>query len=283
MDLLSKVVDRSASQVSFDVAFLSGEIVAKLSLPGTTTLFQVRQHLVDNHADCLPSVDCFKLILPQQTDGKGAEDDSTLASLRLPLGATLHAIRLARRAIERAPEDGTRDAATYKVVMLGDSGVGKSCLVLRWAGAPFNHVKRTTIGLDCRGVHALVDGGLRVRLQFWDIAGQRRLRHINNSMITDAAAFVAVFDVTNQASFEQIELLLDDMAARVPAGYVACLVGTHVDMVSRRQVPAERVESFAMERGLPYFEVSSRYWSTQFDEPWHWLIGAILDGRNVLP
>ena len=90
-----------------------------------------------------------------------------------------------------------------KLLMLGDTGVGKTCLLLRYAYDSFSPTFITTIGIDFKIKHILLDG-LRVKLQIWDTAGQERFRTITVSYFKGAHGIILCYDVTDRDTFENV-------------------------------------------------------------------------------
>jgi len=91
-----------------------------------------------------------------------------------------------------------------KLLMIGDSGVGKTCLLLRYANDSFSPTFITTIGIDFK-IKTIELGGKVVKLQIWDTAGQERFRTITTSYFRGAQGILLVYDVTDRGSFENIK------------------------------------------------------------------------------
>ncbi|XP_006277597.1 ras-related protein Rab-35 isoform X2 [Alligator mississippiensis] len=99
----------------------------------------------------------------------------------------------------------------FKLLLIGDSGVGKSSLLLRFADNTFSSSFVTTIGVDFR-VRTVVLGGLRLRLQVWDTAGQERFRTITSTYYRNAHGVIVVYDVTNPDSFVSVKRWMHEIA-----------------------------------------------------------------------
>ncbi|XP_005391518.1 PREDICTED: ras-related protein Rab-26 isoform X2 [Chinchilla lanigera] len=124
----------------------------------------------------------------------------------------------------------------FKVMLVGDSGVGKTCLLVRFKdGAFLAGTFISTVGIDFRNKVLDVDG-MKVKLQIWDTAGQERFRSVTHAYYRDAHALLLLFDVTNKASFDNIQ----------------------VDSAQERVVKREDGEKLAKEYGLPYMETSAK-------------------------
>lgn len=117
-----------------------------------------------------------------------------------------------------------------KFVIVGDSSVGKSCLLLRFADDQFNENYMTTIGVDFR-FKTVKSGTKNVKLQIWDTAGQERFRTITNTYYKSAHAVILVYDITNLESFESIRnFWLDEVENYADPGTQLVLVGNKSDM-----------------------------------------------------
>ncbi|XP_023416639.1 ras-related protein Rab-26 isoform X4 [Cavia porcellus] len=124
----------------------------------------------------------------------------------------------------------------FKVMLVGDSGVGKTCLLVRFKdGAFLAGTFISTVGIDFRNKVLDVDG-MKVKLQIWDTAGQERFRSVTHAYYRDAHALLLLYDVTNKASFDNIQ----------------------VDSAQERVVKREDGEKLAKEYGLPYMETSAK-------------------------
>ena len=102
-----------------------------------------------------------------------------------------------------------------KLLMIGDSGVGKTCLLLRYANDSFSPTFITTIGIDFKIKNVDIDG-TRIKLQIWDTAGQERFRTITTSYFRGAQGILLVYDITNKWSFEGISRWLKEVEQHAP-------------------------------------------------------------------
>ena len=111
-----------------------------------------------------------------------------------------------------------------KLLMIGDSGVGKTCLLLRYANDSFSPTFITTIGIDFKIKNIDVDGK-RVKLQIWDTAGQERFRTITTSYFRGAQGILLVYDVTDRRSFESIRNWISQIQQHADVHVNKILVG----------------------------------------------------------
>jgi small GTP-binding protein len=145
----------------------------------------------------------------------------------------------------------------FKVVVIGDSGVGKSCLLIRFAEDKFSDEHVSTIGVDF--TNRTVDvGGDQVKLQLWDTAGQERFRTVTSTYYRGAQGIVVIFDVTERRSFESIQAWVADVDKWASQGTVKILVGNKTDLHDRRQVTTEEGEALAQSLRMTYYETSAR-------------------------
>lgn len=148
----------------------------------------------------------------------------------------------------------------FRIIMLGDSTVGKSSLLKRYTEDLFFDTINQTLGVDFY-VHFLeVEPGIRVKLQFWDTAGQERFRSVTRSYYRNSVGGLLVFDITNRASFNHVKEWHSEVCERVqPHRVVFVLVGHKSDMDSGdRAVSREEAERLAGQLGVPYLETSAK-------------------------
>ncbi len=140
-------------------------------------------------------------------------------------------------------------------MLVGDSGVGKSCLLLRFADDTFIESYISTIGVDFRFKTLNVDGKL-IKLQIWDTAGQERFRTITSAYYRGADGVILVFDKTNKDSFNHIPDWLDEIN-KYSGNSEKVLVGNKDDMVEQCQVDLETARNFAESQKMAYVETSA--------------------------
>ncbi|XP_044927861.1 ras-related protein Rab-26 isoform X2 [Mustela putorius furo] len=137
----------------------------------------------------------------------------------------------------------------FKVMLVGDSGVGKTCLLVRFKdGAFLAGTFISTVGIDFRNKVLDVDG-MKVKLQIWDTAGQERFRSVTHAYYRDAHALLLLYDVTNKASFDNIQLApqawLTETQEYAQHDVVLMLLGNKVDSAQERAVKREDGEKLA--------------------------------------
>lgn len=145
-----------------------------------------------------------------------------------------------------------------KLLTIGNSGVGKTCLLLRYANDSFSPTFITTIGIDFKIKTIEVDGK-RVKLQIWDTAGQERFRTITTSYFRGAQGILLVYDVTDRNSFNCIKTWVDEIDRNADKHVNKVLIGNKCDVDdSARAVSRSEGESLAREYGMAFFETSAK-------------------------
>ena len=124
---------------------------------------------------------------------------------------------------------------TYKLVIVGNSGVGKSCILLQFSDGIFREEELATIGVDFKIKTVELDGMI-LKLQIWDTAGQERFSTITSSYYRGAHGIIVVYDVTNKESFEKVSTWMQQVSENAPKGVVSVLVGNKTDLTNKRVV-----------------------------------------------
>jgi Ras-related protein Rab-18 len=148
----------------------------------------------------------------------------------------------------------------FKVLTVGDTGVGKSSMLLRFTDDSFDDHIQSTIGVDFKVKHMDV-GSKRIKLTIWDTAGQERFRTLTSSYYRGAQGVVLVYDVTRRDSFENLEQWLKEVHMYSPnngEGVVKLLVGNKVDLAEDRRVPRSEAEDWARNHGMLFLEASAK-------------------------
>ncbi|TKS72700.1 Ras-related protein [Collichthys lucidus] len=147
----------------------------------------------------------------------------------------------------------------FKIIVIGDSNVGKTCLTFRFTGGSFPDKTEATIGVDFREKAVEIEGET-IKVQVWDTAGQERFR---KSMVEhyyrNVHAVVFVYDVTKMASFRNLQTWIEECNGhRVSASVPRVLVGNKCDLVDQIQVPSNMALKFADSHNLLLFETSAK-------------------------
>ncbi|KAJ7547321.1 hypothetical protein O6H91_08G080100 [Diphasiastrum complanatum] len=157
-----------------------------------------------------------------------------------------------------ATRPGADHDLRVKLLLIGDSGVGKSCLLLRFSDDSFSTSFITTIGVDFK-IRTVELDGKRVKLQVWDTAGQERFRTITNAYYRGANGIILVYDVTDESSFVNIRNWIKNIEQHAEENVNKILLGNKADMdESKRAVSTARGQALAKDFGLKFFETSAK-------------------------
>ncbi|TEA40647.1 hypothetical protein DBR06_SOUSAS9410015 [Sousa chinensis] len=148
-------------------------------------------------------------------------------------------------------------AYLFKYIIIGDTGVGKSCLLLQFTDKRFQPVHDLTIGVEFGARMVNIDGK-QIKLQIWDTAGQESFRSITRSYYRGAAGALLVYDITRRETFNHLTSWLEDARQHSSSNMVIMLIGNKSDLESRRDVKREEGEAFAREHGLIFMETSAK-------------------------
>ncbi|WCJ36414.1 hypothetical protein M5689_017616 [Euphorbia peplus] len=145
----------------------------------------------------------------------------------------------------------------FKLLLIGDSGVGKSCLLLRFADDSYLDSYISTIGVDFK-IRTVEQDGKTIKLQIWDTAGQERFRTITSSYYRGAHGIIIVYDVTDQESFNNVKQWLNEIDRYASENVNKLLVGNKSDLTANKVVSYETAKAFADEIGIPFMETSAK-------------------------
>ena len=145
----------------------------------------------------------------------------------------------------------------FKLLLIGDSGVGKSCLLLRFADDTYTESYISTIGVDFK-IRTIQLDGKTIKLQIWDTAGQERFRTITSSYYRGAHGIIVVYDVTEMESFNNVKQWLHEIDRYATEGVNKLLVGNKSDLVAKRQVDTASAKDLADGLSIPFLETSAK-------------------------
>lgn len=161
----------------------------------------------------------------------------------------------------------------FKVVLIGESGVGKSNLLSRFTKNEFNHDSRTTIGVEFSTRTVQLDN-FTIKAQIWDTAGLERYRAITSAYYRGAVGALLVYDISKHLTYESAERWLKELYDHADPHMVVMLVGNKRDLESLRTVPTEEARDFAEKRGLMFMETSALD-SSNVEAAFHEVLSAI--------
>jgi Ras-related protein Rab-1A len=164
-----------------------------------------------------------------------------------------------------------------KFVIIGDSGVGKSSMVMRFADGEFKEDYISTIGVDFRTKTMNIDGK-PVRLQIWDTAGQERFRSISSAYYRGADGVIFCYDITNQNTFDNIKEWIYELRKHYDerTAIAKIVVGNKADLENKRKVTTEVGQQFADSMGFAFIEASAKT-STNVDAAFEMVVRKLIE------
>jgi small GTP-binding protein len=170
----------------------------------------------------------------------------------------------------------------FKIVLIGDSGVGKSNILSRFTRNEFNLESKTTIGVEFAQKTVTIEGKL-VKAQIWDTAGQERYRAITSAYYRGAVGALLVYDVCKANSFENVEKWLKELKDHADSQTVVLLTGNKADLKHLRAIKAEEALAFSQKYQIGFMETSALE-GTGVDKAFEYVLNEIykLTIRHVL-
>ncbi|XP_076915212.1 ras-related protein RABA5b-like [Bidens hawaiensis] len=180
------------------------------------------------------------------------------------------------------PESESGDEYLFKIVVIGDSAVGKSNLLSRFARDEFDAHSKATIGVEFQTQVVDIDGK-EVKAQVWDTAGQERFRAVTSAYYRGAVGALIVYDISRRTTFDSIKRWLGELNTHCDTAMATMLVGNKSDLENIREVSVEEGKSLAEEEGL-FFTETSALDSTNVTTAFEIVIREIYDNvrRKVL-
>ncbi|KAI7814307.1 ras-related protein Rab-8B [Triplophysa rosa] len=187
--------------------------------------------------------------------------------------------RLKARLTDRNQQDMAKTYDyLFKLLLIGDSGVGKTCLLFRFSEDAFNTTFISTIGIDFK-IRTIELDGKKIKLQIWDTAGQERFRTITTAYYRGAMGIMLVYDITNEKSFDNIKNWIRNIEEHASSDVERMILGNKCDMNDKRQVSKERGEKLAIDYGIKFLETSAKS-STNVEEAFVTLAKDIMTRLN---
>lgn len=167
--------------------------------------------------------------------------------------------------------------SSYKIIIIGDSGVGKTSLMRRYVRNNFSEIYQSTIGVDFLSKSLKINNKL-IDLQIWDTAGSERFRSMNNAFYRGADACIIVFDLTDMNSFNNLENWIDEFLINVspkePELFPFVIIGNKADL--ERKINSNMISRFCSSKNINYFETSSKL-NVNIEDAFEYLINKISD------
>lgn len=195
-------------------------------------------------------------------------------------------IRRDNIAIMSNRERGNNRASKYdhliKLLLIGDSGVGKSCLLLRYSDDSFTSSFITTIGIDFK-IKSILCGDSKVKLQIWDTAGQERFRTITTAYYRGAMGILLVYDVSDETSFTNVRNWMRQIDQNAAENVNRVLIGNKSDVDDTdRKVTYNQGKQLANEYGIKFFETSAKL-NSNVDDAFMSIASDIVDRLKENP
>jgi len=153
-------------------------------------------------------------------------------------------------------EDETNYELLYKIIIIGDAAVGKSNILSRYIKNEFSENQKSTVGVEL-GIKFIKIKGISTKIQIWDTAGQERYRAITSSYYKGSHGCFIVYDITNEASFENVEKWYEHVQKEAGKDISIILVGNKCDLENERKVSKEKGQDKAKNLNCAFFETSA--------------------------
>ena len=163
----------------------------------------------------------------------------------------------------------------FKIVLIGDTCVGKSCILVRFSDDVFVENYVTTIGVDFRFKTMIVKNKI-AKIQIWDTAGQERYRSITTAYYRGAAAIIICCDSTNKESFYNINNWIDEISKYTDKDVDKLVLMNKCDLVEERQIDKNEISKFEKENGIKIMEVSAKT-GNGIDKAFEYIIEKLID------
>ena len=170
----------------------------------------------------------------------------------------------------------------FKVLLLGNSDVGKSSILLRYVDSVWNETFVPTIGVDFK-VKTVEIGDKKVKMQIWDTAGQERFRNVISTYFRGGNGLLLIYDITNKDSFKNLESWLIEIEKNASENILKILIGNKSDLEEDREISKEEGQAFANRNGMQFMETSAKM-NTNVDEAFQALGKLMIEfnlGKNT--
>ena len=169
----------------------------------------------------------------------------------------------------------------YKLLLLGESSVGKTSIILRYIENLFNESNTSTCGIDVKCKYVTCENK-KIRLDIWDTAGQERFRGLTKNYFRGAHAFILVYDITNKDSFDKLKNWIKDAKEKIEddKSYKMAVVGNKKDCDKKREVSFQTLKEFGESNDVIFSEVSART-GEGIEQLFNDFIKELLKNRNI--
>ena len=172
--------------------------------------------------------------------------------------------------------DSNLQELKFKILIIGESAVGKTSILLKYLDNFFPQEHIATIGVEFR-TKTIIKGKFKINLNIWDTAGQERFKSLTKSFFTGATGVIFVYDITNKASFSGVRERIKEFEDYGKYDRVLC--GNKLDLEKKREVNLDEVKEYAMKKKIDYFETSAKD-GTNLNEAFDKLAEIIIKNRS---
>ena len=178
---------------------------------------------------------------------------------------------------EESSDEDQKIKLSLKILLIGDSQVGKTSLLLKYTEHIFPEEHITTIGVEYKDKFVIKDN-YNIRLQIWDTAGQERFRSITKNIYRNAHGVLFVYDITNKESFLNIKNWIKDLQ-NVGNDIKGVILGNKIDLEQKREVQKELAEELANKNEMPFLETSAKQ-NIKVNEGFDLMINELLKDKS---
>ncbi len=144
----------------------------------------------------------------------------------------------------------------FKLILIGDSAVGKSNILLKYLKNEFDQNSRATVGVEFGTKNVLINGK-KVKIQIWDTAGQERYRSITSAYYKGAKGAFIVYDITKKSTFDNLKNWINDAESKT-TNFKSIVVGNKIDLENNREVDYNLGKNFCEKKNCPFLETSAK-------------------------
>jgi len=179
-------------------------------------------------------------------------------------------------------ENSTNYDILIKLVIIGDSGVGKSNYLYRFVEGEFCPVHEATIGFDYKfKISLLPNSKKKVKFQIWDTAGQEKYMSVNKNLFQRVQGIILMYDISEPKSFNNLDkwmklILIRELASELPL----ILIGNKIDLIEERKISKEKGEQFANDNNIKLFESSGKS-GENVEDSFIYLAEQIIQKNNI--
>ena len=167
----------------------------------------------------------------------------------------------------------------YKLLLMGESNVGKTSIILRYTENEFQTTGISTCGVDVKVKFVSVDN-IKIKLVIWDTAGQERFRGLAKNYFRGANGFILVYDITNKNSFDKLRGWMSDAKEKIDGEYKMVVIGNKKDCEDEREVDSKLLKEFGDKNGVITMEVSAKT-GEGVDSLFTAMVKELLELKNV--